>query len=209
MQSICAQLLGGMPVVTLSDIARLRLDSISFFLLLIVVATFVVRWCWNSIAVDFSNLPQLSIGKSFAIVTLWGLVFLLALTMISGARELLTPGAWEKQGLTYKIRGGPPTESHPPRSPHEDDLRARRERLSQAYALLEFYAREHDQLFPGQLVDAIAANHLRHPPLWPSAEYEYISGHDLESRGERLLVEPNVYPGRRLAMLVGGVIVEE
>jgi hypothetical protein len=40
-------------------------------------------------------------------VTLWGLLFLLILTMISGARELMTPGAWEKHGSTYELKDAP------------------------------------------------------------------------------------------------------
>lgn len=209
-QSLSPQLLGGMPVVTLSDIARLRLDSISFFLFLIVLATFVFRLCWNTIAADFPKLPQLTIRKSLAMVTLWGLVFLLALTMISGARELLTPGAWEKQGFTYKLRTeGASATSDVTLPLHEHNLLSRRQRLSQAYALLENYAAEHDRKFPARLGDAIAADHLRHPPQWPSAEYEYYAGYELGSRGETLLVEPNVYMGNRFSMLVGGVIVQE
>jgi len=27
------------------------------------------------------------------------------LTMISGARELMTPGAWEKDGAIYRLKG--------------------------------------------------------------------------------------------------------
>ena len=33
----------------------------------------------------------------------------IVLTMISGARELMTPGAWERNGVTYRLsesRGG-------------------------------------------------------------------------------------------------------
>ena len=41
-----------------------------------------------------------------AAVVLWGLLFMLVLTMISGARELLTPGAWEKKGATYQLKAG-------------------------------------------------------------------------------------------------------
>ncbi len=36
---------------------------------------------------------------------IWGLLFVLVLTMISGARELMTPGAWEKEGFTYVLAG--------------------------------------------------------------------------------------------------------
>ncbi len=207
---LSGSLLGGMPVVTLSDVARLRLDSISFFLLLIVLATFVVRWCWNTIAVEFPRLPTLTIRKAFAVVVLWGLVFLLALTMISGARELLTPGAWEKSGLTYKVRPqGDSANVGGPLPIHENDREARRARLSTVYELLEAYAREHDEKFPSQLADAVAEDSLRHPPQWRNAEYEYLAGNRLDSGGTRLLAEPNVYQGTRFAVLVGGVIVEE
>ncbi len=39
-------------------------------------------------------------------VVLWGLLFTVVLAMISGARELMTPGAWEKQGATYRLKEG-------------------------------------------------------------------------------------------------------
>jgi hypothetical protein len=45
-------------------------------------------------------------ARALAAVALWGFVFVIVLTMISGARELLTPGAWEKQGATYKLKEG-------------------------------------------------------------------------------------------------------
>ncbi len=205
----CCDLLGGMPVVTLSDVARLRLDSISFFLVLVVLATLVVRWCWNTMATDFPSLPRLTIRKSFALVTLWGLVFLLALTMISGARELMTPGAWEKDGLTYQLREAEGPRDSVTLARHERDIEARRLRLENLYELLEFYAQEHKQMFPSQLGDAVASESLRHPPQWPDAEYEYFAGRGLDSRGERLLAEPNVYVDRRLVLLVGGAIIEE
>jgi hypothetical protein len=44
-----------------------------------------------------------SFGRAVAGVFLWGLLFIIVLTMISGARELMTPGAWEKQGVTYRL----------------------------------------------------------------------------------------------------------
>ena len=42
--------------------------------------------------------------RAIGLVALWGLLFLLVLTMISGARELMTPGAWKKEGFTYKLK---------------------------------------------------------------------------------------------------------
>src|SRR6266446_8832101 len=102
----------GMPSFDLSDMARLRLQSISFFLLVFMTASWVIQGLWNYLRKDFALLPRLSYGKALGAVGLWGLLFLLVLTMISGARELMTPGAWEKKGTTYRLAtpaAAPPT----------------------------------------------------------------------------------------------------
>ena len=48
-------------------------------------------------------MPRISYGKSLALVVIWGLLFLVVLTMIAAAREMMTPGTWQKQGLLYKL----------------------------------------------------------------------------------------------------------
>jgi hypothetical protein len=96
----------GMPTFTLTDVARARLDTISFFLVLLLLLALLVRGLWNYLAKDFQKLPKMTYPKALAAVTLWGLLFLIVLSMISGTRELLTPGAWEKQGVTYKLKDG-------------------------------------------------------------------------------------------------------
>jgi hypothetical protein len=93
----------GMPSVTLSDFARIRVEAASFFLVGLLLAAAVVLWCWNALAADFPRLPKLRYRGAVGIVVLWGLLFVIVLTMISGARELMTPGAWVRQGMTYKL----------------------------------------------------------------------------------------------------------
>jgi hypothetical protein len=92
----------------LSDFASLRLESASFFLVGLLVSAAVVRACWNMLAADFPRLPKLRYRGALGLVALWGLLFVIVLTMISGARELMTPGAWVRQGMTYKLA---PTEA--------------------------------------------------------------------------------------------------
>src|SRR5437016_1584825 len=87
--------LAGMPSVNLTDIARLRLETLSFFLFVFLACAKVVQLIWNGLTRDFPRLPRLGYWRSVGLVGLWGLLFLVVLTMISGARELLTPGAWE------------------------------------------------------------------------------------------------------------------
>ena len=103
-----------MPEVTLSDIQRvlvptelteMRLQALSFFALGLLIFAAFIRWIWNALRKDFPVLPRLSYFRASGLVFLWGLLFVLILTMISGARELLTPGAWEKVpgGVTYRL----------------------------------------------------------------------------------------------------------
>lgn len=105
--------LAGMPKALPIDVERFlrvndtayeRLQAISFFLMTFVLCAVVVKLLWNFVARDFPILPRLSFGKAAAGVFLWGLLFIIVLTMISGARELMTPGAWEPDGVTYKLR---------------------------------------------------------------------------------------------------------
>ena len=93
----------GMPSISFTDLGRFRLQSLSFFLVVLLVMSLVVWWLWNSLRKDFPRLPHLRFVGAVGLMTLWGLLVLVVLTMISGARELLSPKAWVKDGLTYRI----------------------------------------------------------------------------------------------------------
>ena len=100
--------LAGMPrpvVWVLTPSAETRVKAISFFVAVILVSALAVKWIWNRLRRDFPRLPRATYGKALGMVVLWGALFVLVLTMISGARELLTPGAWRPNGATYELRG--------------------------------------------------------------------------------------------------------
>jgi len=94
----------GMPSLVLSDAANLRLSGISFFVALLLLTALGFKYLWNYLRRDFSRMPYLSYAKSLAFTLLLGLLFNIILLMIAGTRELMTPGAWEKSGVTYKLR---------------------------------------------------------------------------------------------------------
>ena len=94
----------GMPSFTLSDVATLRLSGMSFFALIIILVTFGIKYLWNSLREDFPRLPRLEFRKSLALVILLGLLFDIVLLMISGTREMMTPGAWVKGDTTYQLK---------------------------------------------------------------------------------------------------------
>jgi hypothetical protein len=95
----------GMPTPpTLTDIAQMRVEAISFFLVVLLGCALLIRVIWNrALRPSFPKLPLLNFWRALALVVLWGLLFVIVLTMISGARELMTPGAWEHNGATYKL----------------------------------------------------------------------------------------------------------
>src|SRR5207244_2588840 len=93
----------GMPSITLRDIYRLRFQELSFFFFLFLVCSFLFKVMWNYAAKGFSWLPTLNFRRALCLAALFGLLMLLILTMISVIREVLTPGAWRKQGSTYRL----------------------------------------------------------------------------------------------------------
>jgi len=98
----------GMPApFVLTDVARMRVETISFFLLVLLITCALIQLLWNSLRPSFERLPRLTYGKAVALVVLWGLLFVVVLAMVSGARELMTPGAWERNGATYRLHGVP------------------------------------------------------------------------------------------------------
>ena len=105
---VSSSALSGMPNFTLSDTAHLRLSGVSFFLVLLLLTACGFRHLWNYLRRDFSVLPYLSYKKALAFVLLLGLLLNVVLLMIAGTRELMTPGAWEKSGVSYKLKGGEP-----------------------------------------------------------------------------------------------------
>lgn len=114
---------GGMPATSIYDLEKVvvytehaewRLQGISFFLAGVLLSALVFRLIWNHLAKDFTFLPKMSYVSALATLLLWGMLFVLVLTMISGARELMTPGAWKRRGATYELRNDEQTPTPSP-----------------------------------------------------------------------------------------------
>src|SRR5437764_12140819 len=180
--------LAGMPSISFSDVARLRLQTISFFLMGLLISAAVIMAIWNGLRRDFAWLPRLSYAKACGLVVLWGLLFIVVLTMISGARELMTPGAWEKNGLTYKLRNEPKAAEHQP-----DNFLPRYDRLSQSLraALLD-YADRHDGRYPSSKDDASTQIGYWDLPDLSGTQYVLVPGCRRSGPAMPLLYDPEV-----------------
>lgn len=107
--------------------------------------------------------------------------------MISGARELMTPGAWKPDGPTYALADAPVTEADRRRA--LDELRAR----------LWEYAKANGGRLP-----AGGPYPSPHPAAVP---YVYRGGAvDPYGRGDLVAVEPDVFGGVRLALFADGSV---
>src|SRR5690349_18689527 len=103
MLGLAPTLQAGMTAYDLNDVVRLRVEDISFFLALMLVAGLGIRFLWNHVAKGLPILPRMSFARALCLTALLSLFMLLVLSMISGARELLTPGVWRRQGNAYYI----------------------------------------------------------------------------------------------------------
>lgn len=154
---------------------------------------------WNALRRDFARLPRLTYGKSVALVTLWSMLFLLVLTMISGARELMTPGAWEKNGATYKLAQR--DAGH--RAPTDSQ---RREHLQRLKTALWAYAAAHGGAFPLGDADSAISPHAWETPDASRARYAYVPGRKANVGSELVAYEPTVFDAPRLALTSDGQI---
>jgi hypothetical protein len=192
--------LAGMPTVTLTDAARMRVQAISFFLVGLLVSAWLIRLLWNYLGRDFAFLPRLSYGKAVGVVVLWGLLFVLVLTMISGARELLTPGAWKKEGLTYRLNEEP----LPP--PDDAATAARRHRLEALRTALWKYVAAHEGQYPSDLNSTGIPEEDLQVPDGSGMRYLYAGKPDPRRGSRPLVYEPEVFGKRRLVLFTDGAI---
>jgi hypothetical protein len=136
-----------------------------------------------------------------AAVLLWGFLAIIVLAMISGARELMTPGAWRKQGYTYKLdegeRGPANVASATLRKQHLEQLRT---------ALLQFAA-THNGRFPAREEVAQIPGDLWELPESTGLRYLYVSSLSANSSPSLLVYEPELDSERRLVLRTNGEIV--
>jgi hypothetical protein len=187
-------------VLRLNESPGMRLQAISFFLLGLLGCAFAVRLLWNYLQRDFSWLPRLTFLKALGVVVLWGLAFVIVLVMISGARELMTPGAWQKHGFTYKLTDDAPPAPAP--------TTTRRQHFEQLRTVLLQFAATHGGRFPSQDEVSAIPDELWEVPDAGGVRYRYVPGLSATTVEFALLAcEPEIGDGARLALLTNGHIV--
>lgn len=179
----------------LTALGEARVNAMSFFLMILLLGAWGAQVLWNRLQKDFVRWPRLSYGRALGVSILWGLVFGLMLTMVSGARELMTPGAWAKPGTPYYT------------VPAEGDIAARRESLATLREALWIYARSHHGELPaGDRVAEIPARLWETPDL-SRMRYGYLGGGSIGSGQHVVAYEPPIYPTQLILMNDGKLVV--
>lgn len=193
----------GADVTALSQWAIRRLDAISFFLVAILICAGAARYVWNSLQRDFPAWPRLTYRRSLGLVLVWGCLFIVVLTMISGARELMTPGAWERQGQTYRLK-----------SDLSSDIASqageeRRQQLLELRTQLWRYAATHSGKFP-----SLEPSQTPIPvALWqlsdiPNQRFQYVEGLTANESQDLLVYEPELGQQSRWVLCTDGSIAQ-
>ena len=179
----------------LRDIYRLRFEEISFFIFLLLVCAFVLKVLWNHAFKEIKAVPRLKYLQALSASVLFGLATLLILTMISGIREVLTPGAWRRQGTTYRLN-----------DPAQRPVRERS--LQYLRTALFEYARTHEGHFPPHDYVPEISEKLWESPDQLGSHYIYSGGLTTNDVNVLLAIEPPGFGDQRFVLKVSGEIKE-
>jgi hypothetical protein len=118
---------------------------------------------------------------------------LLILVMIAGARELLTPGAWYRQGSHYR-----------PNDAASRDFR--QQSIEGLRAVLMQYAHERNGQFPPHDFIPEIPSKMWEAPDSAGTRYIYFAGLSLTQSNKLLVCEPPNFGDERLALFSDGRI---
>lgn len=188
-------------VFRLNEPAMMQLQSVSFFLFAILLAALGIKLLWNYLQKDFPKLPRLTFMKALGVVLLWGLLFIIVLAMIGGARELMTPGAWEKQGFTYKLTKEPEQKS----IANQESIR--RQHLELLRTSLWHFAATHMGHFPSNEEMSVIPKELWEIPGSGGSLYTYHPGKSAGHNLDILLFESEIDSDQCFVLRVNGDIL--
>jgi len=200
--AVCTPANAGMPSpeLVVTELAQRRLEELSFFVAGFLGLTAFVRWLWNGLQRDWPGWPKLSYRSALSLMLLWGLLLVVVLSLVSGARELMTPAAWEANGVTFRLRRAIPA------AVVDTEYGPRLKRLEDLRFVLWKFAAEHDGRFP-------TSEEYRQldPEVWmfdapAGLSYRYTPGLSIRDAGQILVYEPDVSGDGQLVVRADGSI---
>jgi hypothetical protein len=184
-------LIAGMPspALIVTELGRRRLEEVSFFVVCFLLGAALFRLLWNRVQLDFAWWPRLTYFGTLGLLCVWGCLLTVVLSLISGARELMTPAAWKPNGVTYKVAA-----TDPAQDAQQAIRRERQFRIETLKTLLMRYAATHNQRFPS--IDSDLA--MIPESFWIAVpdcqlKYVYAPHPSMPSGTSPLVTEPQYY----------------
>ena len=126
-----------------------------------------------------------------------GLCLVVVLTMIAGARELLTPGAWQRRGPLYAVADPQPPDANPPPQADPPQTADRKEHLERLRDALWQFAAKHGGQFPSADDKAIPGEAWE-VPGGVGTRYLYVPGLAVDKPSTPLAYEPAIHGDERV-----------
>lgn len=190
----------GMPSMHLTELAVARMEAISFFIAAFALSALLLRWAWNTLARDFAWMPRLRYLQAVAVLVVSGLFVHVALSLIAGARELMTPGAWVRTGVTQQL-------APPERDPTLWLETARIQALENLRDRLWQEALAHEGRLPANReASGVPAN------LWSGIHPDdeplgYVPDRVIDQGSRIVAFEPDAFGATRFALLQDGRVI--
>jgi hypothetical protein len=188
----------GSPATSLTDVARRRLEVLSFFLWALVLGGVAIHRLWNRLA-RRGWVLALTARQAVLMVGLWSMGSMVVLIMVSGARELMIPGAWGRHGVVRAL-------SAPDRAAALVE-RGRTLALEQLRSALWRHAAAHGGEFPANELDPEGGT-----ARWQSFDPEgrpfiFLPGRRADLGADPVAFEPATFGPERRVLLSNGEIV--
>lgn len=193
----------------LSDLARTRLDALSFYAVGWLLCCAGFRLVWNVIAIGRPTWPRLTYRRTLLGSMILSVGLLAILTFLAGVWEVTSPGAWRRSSAAAHLSGAFALEPSELPSPLPragvggDERRSRLETLRQH---LWADARSRDGAFPASREDSSVPSDLWSQPGFPSVLYIYRPGLRLDGPSTPLVMEYELFDDGRWVLMTDGTI---
>lgn len=197
-------LLAGMPspVLVFTELGKRRAEELSFFVFTFLVCGFLVKLLWNYVVAGVAWAPQLTYAKALGALSLWGLVMVVVLSLVSGARELMTPAAWEPNGATHRLAK---QKDESPATSQQSERKTRIEKVR--FALWDFAAKHQGELPTIEQWNELPAETRACEPS-ETILYRYEPGATIGSETKVIVFEPRWYDDQYLLYGDGSIAVQ-
>ena len=191
----------GNMMASFTEVTRLRVEGVSFFLLVLFLSALGVQGVWNALTADFPRWSRLSYAKAVGVVVLWALICVPIYVTLSEFQKWRSPGP-KPPVTSLETLADPPASV---RSGISIEA-ARRSAIDRLAAKLFAYAEAHEGAFPRDVAELAGPDRVWELPDGSGLLYLYVAGRKVGDLDAILAYEPGLYGNTRHVLFADGSI---